>query len=225
MIQFNQVYKVFPKDRIALYDLSFRINLGEMVFIVGPSGAGKTVLLQLASMQQFPSRGSVITLDYDSASIKKRQIAELRRKLGLIFPTPRLMPERTVFENVALPLRIQGQKGGSVREKVVAMLTRVGLAEQIDKFPGQLAAGEQQRAALARALVHDPSLVVADEPIGPADDELTRDMLTLLAQFNAAGTTVIVATHHRQLIEPLAGRIIELDKGRLVFDWKAKDDL
>jgi cell division transport system ATP-binding protein len=220
MVQLDHVCKVYRKDWVALQDVSLYIRSGEMVFILGPSGAGKTTLLNLIALSQRPTRGSVLVLDYDSTTIKDRQLPFLRRRMGVIFQDFKLLQDRTIFENVALVLRLLGAEKNAVSEKVLDVLHRVDLIDHRDKFPYQLSGGEQQRVGIARALINDPEVLLADEPTGNINEEKAIGILLLLQKINAEGTTVVMATHDRRLVGHLPYRKVELDQGRIQADTK-----
>ncbi|MEW6771189.1 MAG: cell division ATP-binding protein FtsE [Bacillota bacterium] len=216
MIRFYNVTKVYPNGVKALTDITLSVNQGEFVFVVGPSGAGKTTLLRLICREESPTRGQVIFNGKNLGRLSGKEIALLRRKIGMVFQDFRLLPRKTVFENVALALEIAGVPGREIRKQVPAVLARVGLLTKARCFPYQLSGGEQQRVSLARALVNHPCLVMADEPTGNLDAENARELVRLLLEINREGTTVLMATHARDIVGTLQKRVIALDAGCLV---------
>jgi cell division transport system ATP-binding protein len=221
LIRFYNVTKVYPNGVKALTDITLSVNQGEFVFVVGPSGAGKTTLLRLICREEFPTRGQVIFNGKNLARLSSKEIALLRRQIGMVFQDFRLLPRKTVFENVALALEIAGVSGREIRKRVPAVLARVGLLAKARCFPYQLSGGEQQRVSLARALVNRPCLVMADEPTGNLDAESARELVRLLLEINREGTVVLMATHARDIVSTLQKRVIALDAGCLVtYDFQ-----
>ncbi|MDG5814260.1 cell division ATP-binding protein FtsE [Chitinispirillales bacterium ANBcel5] len=215
MIQFSHVTKHFDDRYPALNDLSFFIDKGEFVFLTGASGAGKTTLLKHIYMEELPSSGQVLVCGYDSKSIKSKNLPYLRRKLGIVFQDFRLLHDRNVFENVAFALRVTGKSERDVKRKVFEVLSRTGLSHKCSNFPNQLSGGEQQRVCIARAIVNEPWVLLADEPTGNLDYAVSKDIFELLQIINSWGTTVIMSTHDLQLIKPYHYRLIELSYGKL----------
>jgi cell division transport system ATP-binding protein len=220
MIRFDHVSKIYPRagEHAALRDVSFRIAKGEFAFLTGPSGAGKSTILKLLSMDERPTRGEVRISGYSSKDIKQRDVAKLRRKLGIVFQDFRLLEDRTAEQNVAFALEVTGAPRASIGDKVARVLTKVGLASKATALPRELSGGEQQRVAFARALVNDPFVLIADEPTGNLDERATRGIFQLLREINAAGTAVIMATHNLDLVRASDYRCIELNHGELVYD-------
>lgn len=216
MIRFYNVTKVYPNGAKALVDVTFTLNRGEFVFVVGPSGAGKTTLAKLIYREELPTRGQVIFNGKNIARLRPREVSLLRRQVGMVFQDFRLLPRKTVFENVALALEITGQPWREIKKRVPEVLARVGLLSKANSFPYQLSGGEQQRVCLARALVNRPALVIADEPTGNLDAENARELIRLLLEINRDGTTVLMATHALDIVNVLQKRVIALDEGRLV---------
>jgi cell division transport system ATP-binding protein len=216
MIQFSHVVKEFNGGFTAVKDLSFAVEKGEFVFLCGASGAGKTTILKLLYMDERPSSGRVFVCGYDSHSIRQRDIPFLRRKLGVVFQDFKLLPDRTTFENVAFALRVTGKKERSIKRKVFEVLAATGLSHKASFFPDQLSGGEQQRVCIARAIVNDPWVLLADEPTGNLDWEVSKDIVSLLQTINSSGTTVVMATHDTHLIGPYHYRKIMLHRGLLV---------
>lgn len=215
MIIFNQVSKHYQRDQDVLSQIDFSMDQGEMVFLTGHSGAGKSTLLKLLALMEHPSEGSITVRGRDLASIKRREIPEYRANLGIVFQSPHLLLDRTVFENVALPLTIRGLATTAITKRVHGALDRVGLLAAQHQYPAELSGGEQQRAGLARAIVHKPMLLLADEPTGNLDPALSRDVMNLFSDLNRVGMTILIATHDLSLIAKLKHRIVALKRGRL----------
>jgi len=215
-LQFSHVTKEYKGGFTAVNDLSFVVDKGEFVFLCGASGAGKTTVLKLMYMDEPPSSGRVFVCGYDSHKIRSRDIPFLRRKLGVVFQDFRLLPDRTTFENVAFALRVTGKKERVIKRKVFEILAATGLCHKASFFPDQLSGGEQQRVCIARALVNDPWVLLADEPTGNLDWEVSKDIVSLLQSINSSGTTVVMATHDTHLIDPYHYRRILLHRGLIV---------
>ncbi len=216
MIQAFHVTKIYERgDRPALHDVNLTVEKGEFVFLTGPSGAGKSTLLKLLFCAEKPSRGQILVNGNNVATLKPRQIPALRRRLGVVFQDFKLIPNRTVAENVAYALHVVGLPEAEIRTRVYEILKGVGLFHKAHVLPPKLSGGEQQRVAIARALVNDPVLLLADEPTGNLDAEITREIMTLLEQANARGTTVLVASHDQQLLERYKKRIVHLKNGTI----------
>jgi cell division transport system ATP-binding protein len=218
MIQMYHVDLRFDGGACALRDVSLEIERGEFVFLTGASGAGKTSLLRLLFGAQKPSAGQLLVMGRNSARLRSAQLPELRRQIGVIFQDFKLLPDRSVFENVAITLRIAGVGGREIRTRVWNLLKRLGLGHRMDHRPRTLSGGEQQRVAIARALVNDPPLLLADEPTGNLDPGLALDIMDIIADAHARGTTVVVATHDPTLLERYPHRQLMLEHGRLVQD-------
>ncbi len=212
MIEFKQVSKKYPTGQLALYNVSLTLEAGEMVFITGHSGAGKSTLLKLVAMLERPSRGEVIVGGHSLAKMTKAQIPNYRRRIGFIFQDPHLLYDRTVFDNIALPLLISGMGSNDIRRRVQAALDKVGLLGKEKIFPLMLSAGEKQRVGIARAMVNKPTIILADEPTGNLDPELAQDIMFTFAQFNELGATVMIASHDHTLVERMKKRTIVLQK-------------
>ncbi|MCX7726171.1 MAG: cell division ATP-binding protein FtsE [Chitinispirillaceae bacterium] len=215
MIQFTHVTKYYDKAVPVFHDISFKIEKSEFIFLTGVSGAGKTTLLKLIFMEELPSEGSVFVCGFDSKSINKKNLPLLRRKLGIVFQDFRLLNDRNVFENVAFPMRVTGKKEKEIKRKVFEVLSLTGLSHKCFHYPLQLSGGEQQRVAIARAIVNDPLILLADEPTGNLDINISMEIFQLLQRINSWGTTVIMATHDLSLIEPYHYRRLVLSNGKL----------
>lgn len=219
MIELNHVKMKYPVSKtFALNDINIKIEKGEFVFIVGSSGSGKTTLIKLLLKELDPTSGSIRVADYDYAKMKKKNIPKLRRKFGVVFQNFRLLKDRTVYENVAFAQRVIETPSRFIRRQVPAMLTLVGLADRYKAYPRQLSGGEQQRVALARALVNKPDILLADEPTGNLDPKNSWEIMRLLEDVNKKGTTVIVVTHNKEIVNMMQKRVITLKKGDLISD-------
>ena len=218
MIRFEQVSKRYPNGHMGLDNLSFHIKVGEMVFITGHSGAGKSTLLKLIMCMERPSSGQVHVGGQNLRELSGDDIPYLRRQVGVVFQNHQLLFDRTVFDNVALPLIINGTPPGEVGRRVRAALDKVGLLSKESLYPIALSGGEQQRVGVARAVVHQPALLLADEPTGNLDPSLSAEIMSLFEDFNRVGVTVIIASHDLPLIATLDHRMLTLDQGRLLRD-------
>ena len=220
MIRFEQVTHQFPTGLTALEDINLEIEPGEFVFLVGPSGAGKTTFLRLLLKELTPTQGQIFFQDEELGGMKASQIPLLRRRIGAIFQDFKLLEDRTLAENVALVLQIQNRQEEQIQQAVAEALGLVGLAGKEAMFPAQLSGGEVQRAVIARAVISDPDLVFADEPTGNLDPEIARQIVDLLKQIQEAGKTVLMATHNVDIVDRAKERVIRLDKGKIVGDEK-----
>ena len=219
MILFQGVHKEYPRTGAALTDVTFHLRKGEFTFVTGPSGAGKTTLVKLVTMEERPTSGTVRVSGYASDRIRTRDIPALRRRLGIVFQDFRLLKNRTARENVAFALEVTGASAEQISPKVLRTLAAVGLSDKADHLPSELSGGEQQRVAIARALVNDPFILLADEPTGNLDPKVALDILRVFKDINLRGMAVLLVTHDRTLLgEHPRGRIIELDQGRIVRD-------
>jgi len=216
MIEAHGVSKVFGRGVYALQNLSLRIDKGEFVFLTGPSGAGKSTLLRLLLRQDVPSEGELVVGGRNLAALSRRQVQSYRRSLGFVFQDFKLLQAKTVLENVAFVPRVLGMALAQQQRRTFQVLKWVGLQHRMNAYPRELSGGEQQRIALARALVNDPVVILADEPTGNLDPDLSLEIMNLLREVNARGTTVVVATHDRELIRRVGRRALTLDHGRVV---------
>ena len=216
MIRLFHVYKSFGSKNPALIDISLTVPKGEFVFVTGPSGAGKTTLLKIIFCAEKPTSGHALVDGRNLIRIKDGELSSLRRRIGVVFQDFKLLPRRTVFENVALSLEVMDVPPSMIRKKVHQTLRYLGLADKEGYYPPQLSGGEQQRIAIARAIVNNPLILLADEPTGNLDYDLTMETMALLKEIHTRGTTVIVATHSQELLKGTRRRIIALHKGRMV---------
>jgi cell division transport system ATP-binding protein len=222
VIEFKNVSKTYDNGTNALRDVSITIEDGEFVFIVGSSGAGKSTFLKIIMREQVANSGSVIINDYNLNKIKKRDIPKFRRTMGIVFQDFRLIPNMTVYDNVAFAMRVIGAKEKDIRKRVPYVLSLVGLTSKARQLPTQLSGGEQQRVALARALVNNAGIIIADEPTGNIDPEMSYEIVDLLNHINANGTTVVMVTHEHELVRRFNHRVITISQGEVVSDTKAK---
>ena len=218
MLRFTNVTKVYPRGGTALDNVSFGLRRGEFAFLTGSSGAGKSTLLKLIHMEERPTSGEVLVGTTSSLHLKRGEIPQLRRRLGVVFQDFRLLETRTAEQNVAFALEVTGTPRNAIAPKVARALQQVGLASKATAYPTELSGGEQQRVAIARALVNDPFLLIADEPTGNLDERATRTVFQLLRDISAAGTAVLMATHDLEMVRRANFRVIELDHGRIARD-------
>ncbi|NPV29145.1 MAG: cell division ATP-binding protein FtsE [Firmicutes bacterium] len=218
MIQFYNVSKFYHNGIKALSGVTLHIAKGEFVFIVGPSGAGKSTLIKLIFREELPTKGQIYVGGRSIIRMKPREVPFLRRQIGMVFQDFRLLPDRTVFENVAFAMQVVGAGPAEIKRRVPEVLHLVGLAERAQMYPRQLSGGEQQRVAIARALVNNPSLLIADEPTGNLDLDTSWEIINYLQEINRRGTTVLIATHAREIVDALRQRVIALDRGKVVRD-------
>ncbi len=216
MIEAQGVSKMYSRGVYALRDLNLRVDKGEFVFLTGPSGAGKSTLLRLLLRQDVPSEGTLVVGGRDLAELTRRQVQAYRRSLGFVFQDFKLLPNKTVLENISLVPRVLGMADQPQQRRTFQVLKWVGLQHRMTAFPLELSGGEQQRIAIARALVNDPVIILADEPTGNLDPDLSLEIMNLFREINARGTTVMVATHDRELIRRVGRRAVTLDHGHIV---------
>ena len=217
MIQFFNVDLSYNRKNV-LYHITLRIEKGEFVYLIGPSGAGKSSIIKLINFSEFPDSGTVIVNQYSSAKIRNKEIPYLRRSVGVIFQDFKLLPDRNVFDNVAFALRVTGTRSSDISKKVMRVLAEVGLGHKRNQYPRDLAGGEQQRVAIARALIHDPFILLADEPTGNLDPRSALEILEIIENINRRGTAVLMATHNYSLIKKYPHRTISIEEGALTSE-------
>jgi len=223
VLQFDNVSKQYPDGPLALSGACFRVEAGEMLFITGPSGAGKSTLLKLIYLAERPTDGTVWMDGRDLSRIRGRQVAGYRREVGVVFQDHRLLPDRSVLDNVALPLALRGLRRSEIARRVDAALEQLDLLERAHAKVGRLSAGEQQRTGIARALIGEPRLLVADEPVGHLDPQLSEKIMALFSRLSDQGTSVIVASHDLPTVKRLKRRVLVLDRGRVIDDISPED--
>ncbi len=220
MIEFKNVTKTYDTGTEAVHDASFTIEKGEFAFLVGASGSGKSTLIKLILKEEQATKGKIVIDGKDITHIKKNRIPYLRRSMGVVFQDFRLLPDKTVYENVAFAMYIVNANPKHIKRQVPMVLNLVGLSDKEKMYPNELSGGEQQRVALARALVNNPSMIIADEPTGNLDPKTAWDIMTLLNDINARGTTVVMATHAEDIVNQMRKRVIQIDKGIIIRDDK-----
>ena len=218
LIEMKGVAKKYHRSTTALRDINVSINPGEFVYIVGPSVAGKSSFIKLLYREEKVSAGTLKVGEFNLTKMKKRQIPILRRSIGVVFQDYKLLPKKTVFENVAYAMQVIGEKPREIKKRVPEVLELVGLKHKMRSFPDQLSGGEQQRVAIARAIVNNPKVLIADEPTGNLDPEISWEIMQLLERINLQGTTVLMATHNQQIVDNLRHRVIAIEEGRIVRD-------
>jgi len=218
MIVFEGVTKIYEPGVVALSDVTFLIEKGEFVFVVGASGSGKSTLIRLLLKELEPTDGKIVVGGRDVGRLKRSKIPMLRRNVGCVFQDFKLLPNRTTAENVAYALKVQGESRNSIRRKVPEVLTLVGLPDKMNSYPDQLSGGEQQRVSIARAVVNHPPLLVCDEPTGNLDPDTSVGIMQLLYRINRSGTTILMVTHDREMVDKMRRRVIALEDGRLARD-------
>ena len=218
MIEFNNVTKIYKKTFTAVKDIDLKIDKGEFIFIVGKSGAGKSTLIKLLLREINPSDGIITYNNQDINKIRKRNVAAYRRNIGFIFQDYRLLPKMTVYENIAFAMEMICCQAKNIRREVPLVLSMVGLSDKAKYYPDELSGGEQQRVAIARAVINKPETIIADEPTGNLDTETSKEIMKILAEINKRGTTVIMATHDREIVNYYQKRVIELKNGTIIRD-------
>jgi len=218
MIKVQGVSKIYAANSVALRDISINIKAGEFVSVIGQSGSGKTTFAKLLIAEERPTRGTIHIGDWDITKISPNEIPYLRRQIGMIFQDYKLLPKKTVFENVAFALEVVGESNQRINQVVPQLLEIVGLTKKHDRYPHQLSGGEQQRVAIARSLVHRPKIIVADEPTGNLDTINTEEIIQILKKINEFGTTIILLTHNREVVNALRKRVITLHGGEIILD-------
>ena len=220
MIEFKNVSKVDDTGKEAVHNANFKIDKGEFVFLVGSSGSGKSTLIKLILKEEEPTRGNIIINGKDTTFLKPKRVPFLRRSMGVVFQDFRLLPDKTVYENVAFAMYIVKATPRHIRRQVPMVLSLVGLSAKAKMYPNELSGGEQQRVALARALVNNPSMIIADEPTGNLDPDTAWEIMNLLNDINLRGTTVVMATHAKNIVDAMNKRVIHIDKGNIISDRK-----
>jgi cell division transport system ATP-binding protein len=218
MVVFENVTKIYEPDVAALRDVSFVIDKGEFVFIVGASGSGKSTVIRLVLKELEPTQGKIFVGGRDLTRLKRKKVPLLRRNVGCVFQDFKLLPNRSAAENVAYALKVQGENANSIRRKVPEVLNLVGLSHKMSSLPDELSGGEQQRVSIARAFVNHPPLLICDEPTGNLDPDTSVGIMQLLHRINTAGTTILMVTHDREMVDKMRKRVIALDSGRIVRD-------
>lgn len=220
MIEFKNVSKIYETGTEAVHNATFSIEKGEFAFLVGTSGSGKSTLIKLILKEEEPTRGNLIINGKDTTFLKPKRVPFLRRSMGVVFQDFRLLPDKTVYENVAFAMYIVKATPRHVRRQVPMVLSLVGLSAKAKMYPNELSGGEQQRVALARALVNNPSMIIADEPTGNLDPDTAWEIMNLLNDINLRGTTVVMATHAKNIVDQMNKRVIHIDKGHIISDRK-----
>lgn len=218
IITFKDVSKTYESGTHALHHVSLHVDKGEFVFIVGPSGAGKSTLIKMLLREEVPTKGTVLVNGYNLCTMKRRHIPAFRRTIGVVFQDFRLIPTMTVYENVAFAMQVTNVSTKYIRRRVPYILDLLGLAKKARSYPPEISGGEQQRVALARALVNNPALIIADEPTGNIDPELSYEIVELLNEINRCGTTIVMVTHEHGLVSQFDHRVIAIEKGRITLD-------
>lgn len=220
MLIMSDVSKVYPGGSVALQDVNVHIEPDEFVFVVGPSGAGKSTFIKMLFREVLPTTGSIFVNGMDILSLSPKEIPFMRRQLGIIFQDYRLLPDRTVYENVAFAMQVIEAPHRKIKRQVMNMLDLVGLRHRANAYPNELSGGEQQRIAIARAIVNDPVFVIADEPTGNLDPETSWDIMEIFKEINDTGTTIVMATHDKEVVDAMGKRVIAIEHGRIVRDEK-----
>ncbi len=220
MIEFQNVGKTYRHQVVALKDINIKIDKGEFVFLVGPSGAGKSTFIKLLLHEEKATTGKIIINDQDITGISNRNVPLLRRSIGVIFQDFRLLPNKTVYENVAFAMEIVEAKSRDIRRQVPMVLGLVGLSDKAKKYPNELSGGEMQRVSIARSIINNPSIVIADEPTGNLDPDTAWEIMRVLRHINQRGTTIIMATHAKDIVDVMEQRVIAIEKGTVIRDDK-----
>ncbi|MCR2822401.1 cell division ATP-binding protein FtsE [Lederbergia panacisoli] len=223
MIEMQDVVKKYSNGITAVNGLSIRINQGEFIYVVGPSGAGKSTFIKLMYREEKPTLGQIKVNGIDLSKLKNRNVPFLRRNIGVVFQDFRLLPTLTVFENVAFALEVIEQRPKDIRKRVMDVLAMVGLKHKIRMLPTELSGGEQQRVSIARSIVNNPKLVIADEPTGNLDPDTSWEIMSLLKEINMKGTTIIMATHNKEIVNTIKHRVVAIESGRIVRDEQRGD--
>lgn len=218
MIEMQDVYKTYDNGVVALNGISVKINQGEFVYVVGPSGAGKTTLIKLMYRQERATKGQIVVNNMNVTSISDQKVPFLRRQLGVVYQDFKLLPKLTVYENIAFALEVTEAEPKVIRQRVIDVLKKVGLTKKAKHLPQELSGGEQQRVAIARAIVNKPAVIIADEPTGNLDPETSWGIMDLLEQINRDGTTIVMATHNKDIVNTMRRRVIAVDHGKIVRD-------
>ncbi len=218
MIEFSNVTKKYSNGTLALKDINIKIQKGEFAFIIGSSGSGKSTLIKLILKEEDPTEGDVRVNGFHVSELSRKQVPYLRRSLGCVFQDFRLLPNKTVYENVAFAMQITGSLPKEIRRQVPMALALVGLSRKANVYPNQISGGEQQRVAVARAIVNNPALLIADEPTGNLDPDTSLEIMKLLTEINQRGTTVLIATHEKNIVDTMKKRVIQLNRGELARD-------
>lgn len=218
MLEMIDVSKIYPGGSVALQDINVRIEQGEFVFIVGPSGAGKSTFFKMLFREVLPSSGKVIVNGHDLVKMTDKEIPYFRRQLGIVFQDYRLLPDRTVYDNVAFAMQVIETPYRKIKRRVNDVLDLVGLRKRAHAYPSELSGGEQQRIAIARAIVNDPILLIADEPTGNLDPETSWEIMDIFREVNKSGTTIVMATHDREIVDEMEKRVIAIEHGHIVRD-------
>lgn len=218
MIHFYNVSKIYGNDVKALSDVTLRINKGEFVFLVGASGAGKSTLLKMIYREVLPTRGQLMFNGKNIARMRTREVPHLRRKIGMVFQDFRLLPQKTAAENISFALEVTGMSRSYISRAVPAALQKVGMLEKANQYPSQLSGGEQQRVGIARAIINNPMLIIADEPTGNLDPETSKEIMDLFRSINRSGTTIIMSTHAWDIVDSMKQRVIAIGNGRVIRD-------
>lgn len=225
LVQFYNVSKVYPNGVKALNDISLKVDRGEFIFLMGSSGAGKSTLVKMLFREEVPTRGQIFVASRSIVRMKRSEVPQLRRNMGIVFQDFKLLENKTIAENIAFAMKVVGSKSKDIRPRVTEVIQMVGLKGKENSFPGQLSGGEQQRVGIARAIVNRPLLLIADEPSGNLDMDTARDIMDLLYDINRKGTTVVMATHAWELVKNARKRVVTLEAGRILSDIYSPESL